>query len=294
MYTLLCVALVHTSVRRKCTHYAAVSNPCIISHSESILVRSLNEKLHGVETAALVCVAHVHTIMRCKCTCICAYRACVYTICVFKTYIDISLLVAVGTAGTWETHESSCNNMQSSNKKVYACTACTSVHTYDYHCTQCLASHVRLSLYSVPGNKLQWVAARCIVWRCVAEKCLHVHLRVLTCTPIIELSDLQQVTMSCSALQCVAVCCRSVYMYTYECWDAHLSLNSMICSALQYVAACCSVLQCVAVCCRRVYMYTFECWHAHHVNYVIIELRIPFEYRKTLHYLMNNIVIETI
>ena len=237
MYTLLCVALVHTSVRRKCTHYAAVSNPCIISHSESILVRSLNEKQHGVETAALVCVAHVHTIMRCKCTCICAYRACVYTICVFKTYIDISLLVAVGTAGTWETHESSCNNMQSSNKKVYACTACTSVHTYDYHCTQCLATscnelqrvalcggvlqrsvcmytyecwHVHLSLNSVICNKLQWVAVRCSVLQCVAE--------VFTCTPT------------------------SVDMHIYH-WT---QWSAVRCSTLQRVAACCSAWQCVA------------------------------------------------
>jgi len=48
--------------------------------------------------------------------------------------------------------------------------------------------------------------------------------------------------ISCSVLQCVAVCC-SVS------WIKEMCISSPIsCSVLQCVAVCCSVLQCVAVC----------------------------------------------
>ena len=45
--------------------------------------------------------------------------------------------------------------------------------------------------------------------------------------------------VSCSVLQCIAVCC------VLQC----LQCVAVCCSVLQCVAVCCSVLQCVAVCC---------------------------------------------
>jgi len=72
--------------------------------------------------------------------------------------------------------------------------------------------------------------------------------------------------LSCSVLQCVAVCCSVLQYVTAFCknWnhlfgahlpqrtcahEAMLQCVAVCCSVLQCAAVCCSVLQCVAVCC---------------------------------------------
>ena len=56
--------------------------------------------------------------------------------------------------------------------------------------------------------------------------------------------------MSCSVLQCVAVCCSAIQSVAeYVSWSLFCpdSLD-LPCVLLQCVAVCCCVLQCVAVC----------------------------------------------
>jgi len=96
---------------------------------------------------------------------------------------------------------------------------------------------------------LQCVAACCSVLQCVAVpyvidsnvKCdlyMKNRIHVICCIVILFVEIL-----SCSVLQCVAVCCSMLQCV------AVLHCNAMCCSVLQCVALCCSVLQCVAVCC---------------------------------------------
>jgi len=55
--------------------------------------------------------------------------------------------------------------------------------------------------------------------------------------------------VSCSVLQCVAVCCSVLHHLCVAVGCSALQCVAVGCSVLQWVAVCCSALQCVAVCC---------------------------------------------
>ena len=57
--------------------------------------------------------------------------------------------------------------------------------------------------------------------------------------------------MSCSELQCVAVCCSALQFVVAVALSAAVKEKgtSVCCSVLQCVAVRCSALQCVALCC---------------------------------------------
>jgi len=86
-------------------------------------------------------------------------------------------------------------------------------------------------------TRLHWVS--CSVMQCVAVCC-----SVLQCVAVC-CSVLQCDAVYCSALQCVAVRC-SVFN---EWWNTHDRVMSLVYEWHTCVAECCSVLQRVAVCC---------------------------------------------
>jgi len=72
-----------------------------------------------------------------------------------------------------------------------------------------------------------------------------------SCSFHLSCSVLQCVAVCCSVLQCVAVCFGSV-AWPNQCQLQHTLQLAVCCSVLQCVAVCCSVLQCVAVCCSQI------------------------------------------
>jgi len=67
---------------------------------------------------------------------------------------------------------------------------------------------------------------------------------------IVSCSVLQCVAVCCSVLQCVAVCCSVLQCVALCCCGQQIACHArgciVCCSVLQRFAACCSVLQCVA------------------------------------------------
>jgi len=59
--------------------------------------------------------------------------------------------------------------------------------------------------------------------------------------------------LSCSVLQCVAVCCSVLQCVAVRC--SVLQCVAVCCSVLQCVAVSCSALQCVAVCCSDIHTH---------------------------------------
>jgi len=98
------------------------------------------------------------------------------------------------------------------------------------------------------------VAAPLLVHRCGA------HALQVWCVCVRERTQHLD-CLSCSALQCVAVCC-SALQYIAEHTTSRLfelQCVAVYCSVLQCVAVCCSVWQCVAVCCSVLQCVAVRC-----------------------------------
>jgi len=112
-----------------------------------------------------------------------------------------------------------------------------------------MSSYVNLRSFSLLAEAAYQQGKLCQKRPKFTQKSRDIHLNEFLCKPQVIVSfrrDCLSTRLSCSVLQCVAVCC-SVLQSVAVCCSV-LQCATVCCSVLQCVAVCCSVLQCVAVC----------------------------------------------